>query len=78
MDLYAVLKYNKSPDFVASHKSLGIGNWVEEEWYTKDIAIPKWWNDEYHRLMETGKDSYEKFCLRCGRRITENGCEHNL
>ena len=83
--MYRFLKYNKEPDFIASRKPFVVdGNktgWVKEEWYTKDIAIPDWWNEECHVMVEkkmvAGK-GLVKFCLKCNKQIPESGCKHNL
>lgn len=83
--MYKVLKHGNMPDLIASSKRLIVGgrktNWMEEEWYTKDISIPAWWNDECHRMVETqtayGK-GLQKYCLICDSTIPESGCKHNL
>lgn len=78
MDIYKVLKYNKQPDFIAHDKKIPGTNWREQEWYTKDIAVPDWWNDKCHRLKEVSPSNYVKFCLLCNKNLFESGCKHNL
>jgi len=84
--MYKFLKYDKRPDFIASRKPFLVDGkrtgWIEEEWYTGDIAVPLWWNEECHRMVEGrslfGLKGLMKFCLRCNKELPENGCIHNI
>lgn len=83
--MYQFLKYDKEPEFIASKKPFVVNGqdigWSEEEWYTEDIAIPKWWNHEYHAMVEVqaiAGRGLAKYCLRCDRRLSEDGCKHNM
>ena len=78
--MFTFLKFHKLPDFIASRKKLGNGM-VEEEWYTREVALPEWWNGETHCLVEVltiGGIGYAKYCKVCDRKIPENGCKHNI
>ena len=82
--MYSFIK-TKEPEFIASRKDFLVDGrktgWVEEEWYTSDIAVPEWWNEECHRLVETktvGGNGFIKFCLICDKQVSENGCKHNI
>lgn len=78
--MFTILKFKKTPKFVASRKKIGNGL-VEEEWYTEEVALPSWWNQECHALIETqtiGGVGYQKYCKLCNREIPENGCIHNI
>lgn len=75
----------KEPEFIASRKKLivdGIDTgYVEEEWYTRQEALPCWWNDECHRMLEQRAivgNSLVKYCLQCDKQIPEHGCIHNI
>lgn len=83
--MYRFLKYNKEPDFIASRKPLIVNgrktDWIKEEWYTKDISLPSWWNEECHVMVEkrgiSGQRGLVKYCLQCDKQLSEKGCKHN-
>lgn len=80
--MFSFLKIKK-PDFIASSKDLLVDGkktgWVEEEWYTREVSVPDWWNEECHRLLEqqtvAGK-GFVKYCLKCDKQLPESGCIH--
>lgn len=76
---FSILKLRKNPDYVASVKKRKDG-WIEEEWYTNELALPFWWNDNCHALLEQkviGGKGFVKYCLKCKSKIPDTGCTHN-
>lgn len=57
-----------------------VSGWYEDEILTDNVAIPDWWNDECHRIVEIPDIrgfKLEKYCLVCRSPIPESGCIHN-
>lgn len=63
------------PKYVASSKKVGHGQ-ILEEWYSDEDAVPKWWDSDFHMLVEFTPGTFSKFCMKHNKRLPESGCSN--
>jgi len=55
-----------------------VDRYYEYDAYTKEESVPRWWNGDNHRLIESkginGVPTFKKFCTAHKIYLSEKGC----